>query len=416
MTNVGQSALLAGLAHCEQCGALLEVAETSDAPSMMSDQEAAPRAPVSPPPEIDVEAGDGGAGYRDAGRGGITIVRGRRARTRRSLALRSLELGGIVALWIANVVAIESVVLGVFLVPIAAVALVRAFDHLARYRNQTQIVADDERIRVTVGPMPSRALDREVPRDDLRQLFSVSSDRTDVGLGPYQVRALRSGDVSTLLVEGLDTPEEALFIEQQLEAALGIPDREVAVELPRQGARGVPKGWHHTRADRARGFAPLVKRAVIALLVAGLPAVGIAVYHDVDTLASIELTDEPQTMTIEVAASRPDVYLAVSIDIVIGDLRPNLPALDAIVTVSKPGGAEGRELICDLTPVDDVSYFFHRVDNVPQQHVAWYGRVAGCPLDLEPGPWQIVVHRRWRDRGLKTDRVDDMELRVDAQR
>ena len=100
----------------------------------------------------------------------------------------------------------------------------------------------------------------------------------------------------------------------------------------------------------------------------------------------------------------------------IGDLRPNLPALDAIVAVRKPGAKADRELVCDLTPADDADYYFHRVDNVPQQHVSWFGRVADCPLDLEPGTWEVVVYRRWRDRGPKTDRVEDMKLTIQAKR
>ena len=411
-----QSELLAGVASCSECGELLEVASASDAPSMMSDEIAAPRTPVPPPPEIAIERGGDGAGYRDKRSEGITILRGSRRRARRPLAFRSLELAVVLGLWTANVVVLELAVPQILVVPVTAVVLLRFFDQLARYNNRIRIVVDDRRLHVSVGPWPSHAVDREVPRDGLRQLFCVSSDRTDVGLGPYQIRALRTGDVSTLLVEGLETPEEALYIEQQLEQALGIPDREVAIELPRKRARGVPKGWHHTRADRGRGLLPMVARAAVAFLVALLPAVAIAIYHDADTLAAIELTDEPQTMIVEVTTSRADVFLAVDIDIDIGDLRPNLPALDAIVAVRKPGAKADRELVCDLTPADDADYYFHRVDNVPQQHVSWFGRVADCPLDLEPGTWEVVVYRRWRDRGPKTDRVEDMKLTIQAKR
>ncbi|MEQ9319381.1 MAG: hypothetical protein RIF41_09475, partial [Polyangiaceae bacterium] len=92
MTNVPQSELLAGVASCSECGELLEVASASDAPSMMSDEIAAPRTPVPPPPEIAIERGGDGAGYRDKRSEGITILRGSRRRARRPLAFGSREL------------------------------------------------------------------------------------------------------------------------------------------------------------------------------------------------------------------------------------------------------------------------------------------------------------------------------------
>jgi hypothetical protein len=232
------------------------------------------------------------------------------------------------------------------------------------------------------------------------------------------VRALLPGDISAAIVDGLDHPEEALFIEQRLEAALGITDREVATELPRRQGRGVPPGHHLVRADGGMRLGRILRRYALAALVSALPAIAIGLYHHKDTLASITLADEPQTLRFEVSPSKPDVYLATHTDIVIGDLRPesDLPAFDAVLTIRRSGSDEpAREMTCEITRRDDINYFFVR-DGTPIQHVAWYGRLDHCPLELEPGSWEIEAIRRWRDRGLDTDRIDDSELRVEARR
>ena len=49
----------------------------------------------------------------------------------------------------------------------------------------------------------------------------------------YQLKYLDQNDVEHKLLSGLDTPEQALYIEQEIENTLGIKDRSVEGEIPR---------------------------------------------------------------------------------------------------------------------------------------------------------------------------------------
>ncbi|HEX7009469.1 MAG TPA: hypothetical protein VF184_05775 [Phycisphaeraceae bacterium] len=66
------------------------------------------------------------------------------------------------------------------------------------------------------------------PRCDAR---GIDEDTPPGHSGHYRVRVELVGGRRKHLVKGLTKPEHALFIEQELEKALGIQDRPVAGEL-----------------------------------------------------------------------------------------------------------------------------------------------------------------------------------------
>lgn len=118
--------------------------------------------------------------------------------------------------------------------------------------NETAIEADRDSVRVVHGPLPVGAHHR-FPVDQVDQLYTCRIRtrvqdplaghrrgllRSDV-LGEsievlYQLRLrLRSG-AEHVLFDGLESPEQALYMEQELERRLGIQDRVVSGELDRE--------------------------------------------------------------------------------------------------------------------------------------------------------------------------------------
>lgn len=116
----------------------------------------------------------------------------------------------------------------------ACPALLMVYYGVAGLLNETRVRAERRLLRVSIGPVPWPG-SKTIPVDEVRQLYSrVTMTVTDAGgtrriCGVF-VRARGGKDVR--LVGGLD-PKQALFVEQQVERALGIKDERVRGELPR---------------------------------------------------------------------------------------------------------------------------------------------------------------------------------------
>lgn len=95
------------------------------------------------------------------------------------------------------------------------------------FLNRTEITANRQGITVRHGPLPSLfGFNRNVQRDDLKQLYAAKHGAL------FAVRAQRASQEAPLtLVAPLITAEQALFVEQQLERALGLADYAVEGEL-----------------------------------------------------------------------------------------------------------------------------------------------------------------------------------------
>ncbi len=110
-----------------------------------------------------------------------------------------------------------------------------AYFTLARFVNSTVIQADRRFLTVRQRPLPWFGK-RNIPVPDVKQIYCVESVRHN-SLGhrhaSYQVRAILHSGATIGLTSGLKHPEQAFFIEDQLEKGLGIPPRKVQGELRR---------------------------------------------------------------------------------------------------------------------------------------------------------------------------------------
>jgi hypothetical protein len=127
-----------------------------------------------------------------------------------------------------------------FLFPLIHVAVGAglAYVTLAFLLNRTVVEVDRaDRVTVRTGPVPWRR-DVEIPSGEVAQVFSTEKryrqqDGTENSL--YAVEVLTRDGRRLPLVRGLmSAAEQALFLEEAIERRLGLPDRPVAGEVPRE--------------------------------------------------------------------------------------------------------------------------------------------------------------------------------------
>jgi len=107
-----------------------------------------------------------------------------------------------------------------------------AYFTLAGFVNRTVIRVGSGTLSIRHWPLPWPG-NKVLSWTDVEQLFceeKVSRGRSGVSVA-YQVSAVMRGGSRVKLVSGLPSPEQALFIEQRVEGALGIKDRPVLGEL-----------------------------------------------------------------------------------------------------------------------------------------------------------------------------------------
>ena len=120
--------------------------------------------------------------------------------------------------------------------PVAHVAIGAGLSYftLASLVNRTQVMAAARSLRISHGPLPWRG-GVDVPSETVDQLYckvSISNNRNGPSVG-YEVWAsFHDGTSRRLVSTGLNC-DQALFIEQRIERALGIKDRVMAGEVPR---------------------------------------------------------------------------------------------------------------------------------------------------------------------------------------
>lgn len=115
---------------------------------------------------------------------------------------------------------------------IAGVILVYAT--IASFLNTTVITIDRSWLRVRTGPVPAaRAVN--LPAGSLKQLFCEKKVSRQ-GRTPstrYSLVALMSDGTRTRVIDGVDSPDLPLFLEEHAEAWMKIADAPVAGELAR---------------------------------------------------------------------------------------------------------------------------------------------------------------------------------------
>lgn len=105
---------------------------------------------------------------------------------------------------------------------------------LCGFVNQTRIVARSDVLTVRHQPLPWPGA-RTLATAELSQLFTVEREHRGKNSTShtYEVHARSSRDTDVKLLAGLPEVDQALYIEQQLEAFLGLRDEPVAGEVPR---------------------------------------------------------------------------------------------------------------------------------------------------------------------------------------
>ncbi|HEX6908764.1 MAG TPA: zinc ribbon domain-containing protein [Longimicrobium sp.] len=140
---------------------------------------------------------------------------------------------GFLATWYGIVFATDAP-LAFKLFPLIHVAagLVIAYLTLTGFLNRTTLRIERDHLTVRHGPLPWPG-NLDVSTLQLEQLFctqKISRGRNGVSLR-YNVEALTRDGRHLKVVQGLDTREQALFIEQTLESHLGIKNRRVRSEM-----------------------------------------------------------------------------------------------------------------------------------------------------------------------------------------
>lgn len=200
------------VATCPSCGSLQDREVLEVAPAAQTRK----RPPVPLPARFSVEA-----------LGGVTRVRW----TWRSWA-RARDLLGLLAgsAAVALVPPLRQPCFGWWFGALLAASLYAA---LARLVNATAVEVTRESIAVRHRPLPWTG-NASWPAEEVEQVFSAVQPGVRRSVVGYQVKLkLKSRSGAVALVRDLETPEQALFLEQELEAALRLEDRAVEGELPR---------------------------------------------------------------------------------------------------------------------------------------------------------------------------------------
>jgi hypothetical protein len=102
---------------------------------------------------------------------------------------------------------------------------------LAGFVNQTKVIVDGQTIRIQHSPLPWGS-EKMVERGVV-QLYTRKRYSGNYWFGHYHLYAISSKGEHVILLSGLETPEHAIFVEQEIEKFLGIEDLMVKGEYGR---------------------------------------------------------------------------------------------------------------------------------------------------------------------------------------
>lgn len=117
----------------------------------------------------------------------------------------------------------------VFPIAHVAVGVGLTYTVLAGFLNSTVIRVDTREISITHGPLPWPG-NRVIAAQEVDQLFCQEKKASE-SASKYNLCAIFKGGKRTELVTDLETPDQARFMEQQIEDFLRIKDRPVEGEL-----------------------------------------------------------------------------------------------------------------------------------------------------------------------------------------
>lgn len=211
-----------GFATCTYCGATTVIDEDIVSRSDWSSQ--ASRFDVPMPSGFSVEPADG------------------KLRIRRSwfrpailfMALFTLVWNGFMVVWFSMAMRSGAGFMAMFGLLHAGVGMFLLYTTAAAFINTTTITVGMSRLSVLHGPMPWPG-SKTLATPDIAQLYTRKKIKTgkDSVKITYEVHVIGKDSRRIELIKGLDSEDDALFIEQEVEKYLGIKDQPVRGELPR---------------------------------------------------------------------------------------------------------------------------------------------------------------------------------------
>ncbi len=108
------------------------------------------------------------------------------------------------------------------------------YSTIAGFLNRTRVTVNAGEVTIRHGPLPWIG-NRNVPAGEIRQLFreeTISTGRSGSS-ATYHLNAITRENRKLRLIRGIPAADVALYLEQEIEKALGIEDRKVAGEMPK---------------------------------------------------------------------------------------------------------------------------------------------------------------------------------------
>jgi hypothetical protein len=113
-----------------------------------------------------------------------------------------------------------------------AIGVVLTYTTLAGLLNRTRIVVQSREIVIQHGPIPSLG-NRRIGADGIRQIYreQTFSQYRGSTSASFHLNAITQDNRKLPLVRDVPSADMALYLEQEIEKALGIEDRRVAGEM-----------------------------------------------------------------------------------------------------------------------------------------------------------------------------------------
>ncbi len=150
------------------------------------------------------------------------------------LLLFTVFWDGFLVVWYGIALTTGAYAMALFATLHTLVGIGLAYYVLCGVLNSTTIWVKMDTLGIVHAPLPWGG-NKEIPATEIEQIYCkerLSRSNNSVSYR-YDVYAKMSDGTRKKLLSGLDSAEQALYIEQTLEKYLGIKDRPVAGELPR---------------------------------------------------------------------------------------------------------------------------------------------------------------------------------------
>lgn len=203
-------------ARCGHCNALFAIPQASP--------QAIPRPDVTLPKGFQIEHG------MDS----VTITRRWFVPSAFFLLIFAVIWNGFMIVWHAMALDSGMWIMSVFGLIHTGVGVFLVYYVLALFLNSTVIRATTYELEVKSGPLPWRG-DKRIAADTVEQLFCKEkiTHGKNGSSASYRIEAVLRGNVRETLASGFTDPDQALFVEQELERHLKISDVPVAGEYGR---------------------------------------------------------------------------------------------------------------------------------------------------------------------------------------